>query len=197
MARCFQGVLAALPGATEERACPGGHEDAMAKEVRLTIGALFHSLPRTAAGEEEWWTVARVLSGMLPRLGRRTAQAIIEGETNPKKQKLARAKAEGAVVAQLEEAAQLAAEALSRWLREQKTEDATRPKAARRRFSQECEETWALHLEQGRGERCERREAQAEQRQEEAARRVASEARPLRVRLGMWPVAHERLTRPR
>jgi ribonuclease HI len=197
MARCFRGVLAALPGATEERTCPGGHEDAMAKEVRLTIGALLHSLPRTAAGEEEWWTVARVLSGMLPRLGRRTAQAIIEGETNPKKQKLARAKAEGAVVACLEEAAQLAAEALSRWLREQQTEDATRPKAARRRFSQECEETWALHLEQGRGERHERREAQAEQRQEEAARRVASEARPLRVRLGMGPVAHERLTRPR
>ena len=79
--------------------------------------------------------MARVLSGMLPRLGRRTAQAIIEGETNPKKQKLVRAKAEGAVVAQLEEAAQLAAEALSRWLREQQTEDAaTRLKAARRRL---------------------------------------------------------------
>ena len=52
-------------------------------------------------------------------------------------------------------------------------------------------------LERGRSERHERRASEAEQRRAEAARRVASERRPLHVRMAVGPLALERLLRPR
>ena len=64
----------------------------------MAASALERGLLRTPAGDETWWMAARTLSGMLPRMGRRTAAAITEGITDAKKQKTARGRAEAKVL---------------------------------------------------------------------------------------------------